>query len=187
MRNLLQDWLQFKHAQLLTLLGMQDRAIARLRALVGRSPDYAAAWRYVGFLHAQRGQDADAIEALGRALQLDAADDDTRFNHGFILHQAGRLEEAIAEFERVIKTSPGNDRAWYGLGLCRFARAELEQSVEALKEAARLQYFNPHAGFHLAVAYHKLGRHEEAKAEYERVKSFEPKFAEQLRRETGIA
>ena len=42
----------------------------------------------------------------------------------------------------------------------------------------------PHA---INILYHRLGRREDLLAEYERVNSFDPKFGEQIRRETGIS
>ena len=111
----------------------------------------------------------------------------TRFNLAFVLHQMGRHDAAITEFQRTVTDTPTNDRAWYGLGLCLADVGRLEQAVDALRQAAKLQYFNPHAGHHLALALHKLGRADEAREEYERVNSFDPKAAEQLRLELGIA
>jgi tetratricopeptide (TPR) repeat protein len=180
-------WLRFKQVQALMFLGLTARAISTLAALLRGSPRYAPGWRYLAFLYAQSGADDRAFDAFRRALDLDASDDATRFNLGFLLHRHRRFEEAIVEFERLLQTSPGNDRAWYGLGLCRYERGEFEPSVTALREAARLQYFNPHAGRHLALALHKLGRHEEVATEYERIRSFDPKAAEVIRRETGVA
>jgi len=187
MNDRLRVWLHYYIAQLLSVLRLYERAIDEFKAALESDRNFAAAWRCMGFLHAQRGREAAAAQAFQEALRLRPDDDVTRFNLGFIHHQQKRYAEAIAEFERVLKTAPTNDRAWYGMGLCREQLGEMDKAVEALKEAARLQYFNPHAGYHLALAYHKLGEHEKAQAEYERVKSFDPKFAEQIRRETGIA
>lgn len=188
MKIRLRPWLHYWTAQSLSVFGLYDRAIDEFREAIACDPSYVAAWRCMGFLYARRDRHDAAIDAFREALRLDPRDDVTRFNLGFIYHhQFKRYAEAIAEFERVVQTSPNNDRAWYGLGLCRQQLGEMDKAVAALKEAARLQYFNPHAGYHLALLYHKLGEHEKALAEYERIKSFEPKFAEQIRRETGIA
>lgn len=185
--NRLRPWLRFKFAQLATLLGRDDEAITILAEVAAESPGHVGAWRHLGFLHAKHGRDAAAAEALQRALVLDPVDDGTRFNLGFILHRLKRVDDAIAEYERVVQTSPKNDRAWYGLGVCLCEKGEWERAVAPLKEAATQQYFNPHAGYQLCLAFHRLGRGDELRTEYERVKSFEPKFAAQIRHDTGIA
>jgi tetratricopeptide (TPR) repeat protein len=182
----LQSWLRYQLAQWLSVVKLHRRAAELLEQTVQVDPQYGAAWRYLGFLHAQQGRDDAAIRAFGEALRIDSGDHVTRFNLGFLLHQHRRWRDAIEEFEKVVQASPTNDRAWYGLGLCREQIGEMDAAVAALKEAARLQYFNPHAGYQLALVYHRLGRRDEARAEYERVKSFDPKFADQIRRETGI-
>jgi tetratricopeptide (TPR) repeat protein len=183
----LRIWLRFRLAQLVTLLGRDGEAIDLLESVAAESPAYAPAWRHLGFLHAKRGRDEKAVEALSQALAVAPDDDATRFNLGFLLHRLRRIDEAIGQYEQVVRTSPRNDRAWYGLGLCLCEKGLWEAAVAPLKEAATLQYFNPHAGHQLCRAYHQLGRTDALRAEYERIKSFEPKFAAQIRSETGIA
>lgn len=52
-----------------------------------------------------------------------------------------------------------------------------------LEETVKIQYFNPHAGYHLALAWFKLGERDKCQAEFERVKSFDPKMAAQMAQE----
>ena len=183
----LRPWLHYTAAQVLSAFRLNRMAIDEFKAAIACSPGYADAWRSMGFLHGQLGNTDASVQCLKEALRIDPSDDVTRFNLGFIYHGIHHYQDAIVEFEQVVGTSPNNDRAWYGLGLCREQIGEREKAVGALKKAAKLQYFNPHAGYHLALLYHKLGEHEKALAEYERVKSYDPKFAEQIRRETGVA
>jgi len=180
-------WLHYTAAQVLSAFRLNHRAIDQFKAAIARDAGYADAWRSLGFLHGQLGDTKASVQCMQEALRIDPRDDVTRFNLGFVYHGAHRCRDAIAEFEQVVRTSPNNDRAWYGLGLCCEELGEREMAVAALQQAAKLQYFNPHAGYHLALLYHKLGEHEKAFAEYERVKSYDPKFADQIRRETGIA
>jgi len=61
-----------------------------------------------------------------------------------------------------------------------------EEAVTHFREAARLQPLNPYAGYQLTAALAKLGRRDEVLAEYERVKSFDPKVSALMRREFAI-
>lgn len=149
----LQRTAHYYAAQLLSFMGLHDRAISEYKAAIACDPRFAPGWRCVGFLHTQGSRHSDAIGAFEEALRLNPAHGDTRFNLAFLLHHLNRCSEAIAEFERVVKNSPNHDRAWYGLGLCRQQIGDTAGAIEALKEAACLQYFNPHAGYHLALAY----------------------------------
>ena len=180
-------WIHFGLAQLMSFFSRFDASIEEYRQSIHCDSDNPRSWRCMGFLQAKTERHSAAIESFREALRMNPLDSNTRFNLGFLLHHLHRYDEAIAEFEQVVVANPNNDRAWFGMGLCREQRGDLEKAVDALKEAARIQYFNPHAGYHLTLVYHKLGRQKEALAEYQRVKSFEPKFAEQIRAETGIA
>lgn len=157
------------------------------RQAVDLEPGDIKAWRNMGFLHAVLKQPDAAISAFRKTLSLDDQDTNTRFNLGYVLHEEKRYEEAIREFESVIQAAPKHDRSWYGMGLCRMETGGMEEAIVALKEAAKLQYFNPHAAYHLALAYHRLGRHDELRAEYHRVNSFDPKCGERIRQETGLS
>ena len=161
-------------------LNREIAAIAQYRKAIARDARYVKAWRNLAFVLAHRKDTGAAVDAYRMALAVAPDDHATRFNLGFVLHETLQFDAAIAEFEQVVKLAPNHDRAWYGLGLCREHLGQTEQAADALKEAARLQYFNPHAGYHLALVYHKLGRHDDARAEYERVKSFDPKCANQI-------
>ncbi len=179
-------WIHYGLAQITSFFRRYEVAIEEYRQSIAHDPDNARSWRCMGFLQAQNGQAAAGIDSLREALRIAPEDSNTRFNLAFVLHQSERIEEAIAEFEQVVAANPNNDRGWYGMGLCLEQRGDLEGALKALKEAARIQYFNPHAGHRLALLYHKLGRKEDLLAEYERVNDFDPKFGEQIRRETGI-
>ena len=187
MSDRLKPWLHYTVAQVLCALRLNAPAEAQFRAAIDCDPGYADAWRALGFLLGQLGRAEHAIGCLVQALRIDSGDDVSRFNLAFMLHQSGRAAEAVAEFEQVIRTSPNNDRAWYGLGLCRDALGDAPGALAAVKEAARLQYFNPHAAYHLVRLLKALGEHDQARAEYQRLKSFDPKVAEQVSRDTGVA
>lgn len=186
MNSTLRPWLRFRLAQLLTFFGGNRRAIAQLRLGLAEDPRQQKMWRYLAFVLCTQKENDAALEAFAHALRLDPADAATRFNLGFLLHQLGRLDEAAAHFDEVTRRAPTIDRAWYGLGLILLKQNDFRRAAEKLQEAARLQYFNPHAGYHLAFAWHKLGEHDKARAEYERVKSFDPKAAEQMKRDFGV-
>lgn len=185
MSILLRPWLRYQYAQVLHVFKMQDAAIRQLRLVLEDQPGMQKAWRYLGFVLAEQKQDAAAIRAMEQAISIDPDDAVSRFNLGFALQQAKRLDEAAAQFDHAVRLLPTLDRAWYGWGLVLLELRQHEAAAEKLKEAARLQYFNAYASYYLALAYHKLGDAQNAAAEYQRVKSFDPKMASQMERDFG--
>lgn len=182
MNDFLRAQLHYWYSQLLTRIHLDERAIVQLHHAVAADPQNMKSWRSLGFMLGNLGRDTDAIEVLERVL---AIEDDavTRFNLGFLYHGQKRTTEAISQFKQVVTAMPVNDRAWYGLGICLQELGDFAGSVEPLQEAARLQFFNPHAGYHLGLAWHRLGEQEKCAAELERVKSFDPNMAAQMHRD----
>ena len=176
----LRPWLLFWYGQFLMLIKRHSRALEVFRTVVRENPRHQQAWSCIAFLLAEREEFAAAIDAFERALALSPDDAASHFNVAFILQRTGRDEAAIPRFERALEINAKVDRAWYGLGLSLAHLGRLEDAATKLQEAARLQPFNPYAGYQLAGVWHRLGRREKVRAEYERIKGFDPKVAERI-------
>jgi tetratricopeptide (TPR) repeat protein len=176
----------YGYAQFLTWFGLKARAIEFLQVAVQEDPQHQRAWSAYAFLSADRGRFDAAVRAFEKALALKPDDAPACFNLAYVLQKSRKHEEALPWFQRAIDIDPFLDRAWYGMGLSLMQLGRLPEAVEKLREAARLQYFNPYAGYQLASALHKLGEHEQVKAEYDRIKGFDPKIAAQMRANFGV-
>ena len=177
---------QFFFAQVWIFFRQHARALEALEALLREQPDHVRARRIAGFLYAERGRTADSIGALERADALAPDDAGTLFNLGFVLQKAGRHEEAITRLTRAVELNPALDRAWYGLGLSLIHVDRFKEAIVRLTEAARLQPLNPYARYQLAAAWFKLGEPEKVRAEYRKVKRFDPRVAEHIRADFGV-
>ena len=178
--------LLFPFAQACIFFKQHTRALQALEALLRQQPDHPRAWSIAGFLYAEKGRYGDAIAAFERALALSPDDATTLFNLGFVLQKAGRHDEAIARLARAVELNPPLDRAWYGLGLSLIHCGRFTEAIERLTEAARLQPFNPFARYQLAAAWFKLGERDKVRAEYRKLKKFDPKVAEHVRIDFGV-
>lgn len=186
MRGPLHEALLYAWGQTLLFFGLELRALGVMQQVVKENPRRHEAWSVLGYLHAQRGELSQAVPAFENALALRPDDPALCFNAGFAVQRAGDHERAMELMGRAIALDPKLDRAWYGLGLSLAHAGRYEEAVHKFREAARLQPFNPYAGYHLAAALAKLGRRDELRAEYERVKDFDPKISELMRREFGL-
>ena len=182
----LRPWVLNFVAQLFVYLKRHDRALRALEALLREYPDRPRAWSTAAFLYAEKDRLPEAIAAFERALALQAGDAPTLFNLGFVLQRVGRHDEALARFQDALDLQPNLDRAWYGMGLSLIQRGRFSEAVTRLQEAARLQPLNPFARYQLAAAWFKLGEHEKVRAEYRRVKGFDPRVAEHIRIDFGV-
>ncbi|GEM_PF-2267443 len=115
------------------------------RELLGRAieADLAqASYRTRRAALATKAEDhAAAVPDLAAAVALRPEDHIVRFDYGFALFSAGRYEEGLAEFRRVLERDPGNLDARYNIacGLSRLGRAD--EALSALQEAVN-------GGFH---------------------------------------
>jgi len=173
-------------AQCCIFFRQHARALQTLEVLLRSQPDHHRALSLAGFLYAQQGRTKDSIAVLERAAALTPNDAATLFNLGFVLQKAGRHEEAIACMSRAVELQPPLDRAWYGLGISLIHLGRFHEAIERLTEAARLQPLNPFARYQLAAAWFKLGEPEKVRAEYRKLKSFDPRVAAHVRADFGV-
>ena len=170
------------------VLNRHRAAEAVFDAMLSRWPDDAYALASRSHLRAQRGAREAAI-ADGQALVAAHPQRSSRhwFNLAFMLEQAVRLDEAEKAFRQSVALSPELDRAWYGLGLTLIRLQRYDEAVVALKRNTELQPMSPYGWYQLARV--QVDRHdtEEARRIIAHLKSFEPKVAAQLERETGLA
>ena len=178
--------LLYFRAQVFLFFKQHDRALHTFERFLAEYPEHQGAWSTAGFLYAEKGRFQDAIAAFERAVALNPRDTASLFNLGFALQRAGRHAAAIERFQQAVDLQPNLDRAWYGLGLSLAYEDRHAEAAAKFQEAARLQPLSPFPRYQLAGAWFKLGEHEKVRAEYRRVKGFDPKVAEQLRRDFGV-
>ena len=130
-------------ARVLNAGGRSDAALGILRALVAEYPETGGAVHALVRHHAERG-DLPAAERITRGWLEERADDpDFRFQLGALLERQGKLEEAEAEFRRVIAVEPDHDLALNYLGYMLADRNDrLEESEELIQRALAEDPYN---------------------------------------------
>jgi tetratricopeptide (TPR) repeat protein len=98
----------------------------------------------------------------------------------------GQVESAEYSFRQAIKLNEKLDEAWYGLGLALIQLQRFDEAIKALKKNTQLQPMSPYAWYQLARLYVEREQPDEASKIISHLKNFEPKFAKQLERETGL-
>lgn len=173
-------------AQACVFFKQHARALELLEESLRLEPGNSRAWALAGFLYADQGRFPQAAAALDRAVASGPEDAGMLFNLGFALQKLDRHEDAIARMRRAVELNPSLDRAWYGLGLSYIRCGRFHDAIASLGEAARLQPLNPYPRYQLGAAWFKLGEHEKVRAEYRKVKSFDPRVAAHMRADFGV-
>ena len=146
--------------------------------VLAAEPDNFDALHLSGVLAHQRGQPAQALRLLGKALAGNARSAAAHFNYGIVLAALARHDEAVAAYDHALALKPDYVEARFNraAGLLRLGRP-----AEALADYdAVLALFPRHldALIGRGNVLHELQRFEEAIASFERALTLKPDFAE---------
>lgn len=107
----------------------------------------------------------DARKEFEEELKIDPRNSAAEFVLGELALQVPDLDKAIKHLSRAVKLDAGFADAYVELGRALISVERVSDAVGPLETAVRLQPENPMTHFHLATAYGRLGRSEEAKRE----------------------
>ena len=119
-----------------------------------------------------------AIASAERAVALNPGGARPLFALGVAMYHSCRFDEAVTIYEQAIRLDPfPSGIALRNLGITYKNVGRYEESVKQLKRVIELSPNDLFAHLHLAIAYLKLGRDGEAKAEAAEVLRIHPKFS----------
>ena len=126
-------------------------------------------WPYFLAIHdIFEGHLEDAIAALDRVLLLAPGDPAARIRRADVLLDLNRIDEAEAEYRRILDLDSNHSAAHFGLGRVAFERDDLAAAIERFRAALRGQPEGSVVHHHIGLVLRRLGRREEAAAELSR-------------------
>jgi serine/threonine-protein kinase len=102
------------------------------------NPGHAPSRQWYAMFLASRARFDEGLAEMNKALDLDPLSLNIQTGIGRILHFAGRVDEAVVQYEHVMQTNPGFAQAHIDLALTRMARGELVSAREELTRAREL-------------------------------------------------
>ncbi len=140
---------------------------ANMKALA-IDPDYAPAHAQLGWTAMYDDNDlAGAAQHLKRALAVDPADLDVLNNSAALLQSLGRLDEALALEEAILRRDPVNVSALFNLGLGQRMTGRFDAAIASFRAVLSLSPSNGGAHCQLGVALLLKGDAHGALAEIE--------------------
>jgi len=102
------------------------------------------------------------------------AEADAQMKHGQSLVEKGRLDEAVAQFQKTAEAYPAYAPAWVNLGTARYQKKQLDEAIAAFQKAIGLDPSSTIAHTNLGNAYMDAGRLDDAIAEHKKVLELDP-------------
>lgn len=158
-----------------TYLALGNAAAARdvaVKALV-HHPQEAGLHIFVGNIDRQNGDDALALQAYGRAAEINPQLAEAQGNIAMILQRQGKHAAAEASYKKLIALEPGRYEAHYNLGIVLQALGRLDEAITSYLQALAIK---PDAGaiYHnLGNAYRDAARPDEAEASFRQATTLE--------------
>ena len=106
-----------------------------------------------------------------------AQEPDVRLRHALKLHQAGRLQEAIKAYRRILTVDPGSVQARTYCGAALLDRQRTDEAAQILQTAVSMDPNNVDALCYLGNAQQETGRLEAAEKNYRQALAIRPNFA----------
>ena len=131
------------------------------------NPEDALVWRALGLACSAMHRSEEAEEAFRESLRLEPGHQETVVNHCIVLHDLGRMDEAIRVGQRAIEIDPHSSLAYDHLGAAYSRKAEYDQAIACLRRSLVLDPKNNMTHFHLGLTLMALGSFEEGWREYE--------------------
>lgn len=141
--SLLEDARQLQSA------GRLREAETNYRQVLESDPSHAGAWHGLGMLARMGGAPQAAIGLLGKAVEVAPQMPEYRMDYAAALHEAGRIDAAIAQWQAICAARPRDARCWESLGIVLQVAGNIADAGAAYRRALALQ---PSAGRRIKLA-----------------------------------
>lgn len=159
------------NAEALETQGKWNEAAEEYRMVLKKNPELPGVHYRLGrILLSRPGADAAAVRDEARQefeaeLRVNPKNAGAEFVLAELARQSEKNDEAVARFTRAIQDDRMFADAYLGLGRSLLASGKADQAIAPLEQAVKLQPDNPATHFHLATAYRRSGRKDDADRE----------------------
>lgn len=151
--------------------GNPSDAIGTLEEATKLNPRNGDAWEKLALAYYAKNANEKAEKAFDKAIRLDPEKAEYRNNHGLMLLDQGKIEEAIAEFNVALTDLTYRNTALVlnNLGQAHYQNKDYEASITTLTQAVHRAPNLCQARFNRAFSYQALNKSELALQDFEEV------------------
>lgn len=157
-------------------LGDSSLFVSSVQTSLELNPDFYEGYAMLGSFYSTAGSNL-ALDYYRSALDVRPNDSQARYGIGIFLQNQGRLEEAIAVYEEMLRLDSTHVLAWYNQGYIWLELEDQpERAIPFFEEAISLQPEYIDAIYNLGLAYERMDKPEKAKAYYRRALEVDPQY-----------
>ena len=157
--------------------GRYDKALEAYRAVLALDPEFAMAHAGMGVALFRLERYEEAIESLDRSLSLHSIPPTATARlvlMGRAAQALGRLDAAVAHYERAVEIDPRNPDALDHLAAARFEHTRYQEALDLYRTLREVRPDDAQVHAKIGVVLHSLGRPAEALRNFERALSLDP-------------
>lgn len=148
------------------------------RNILSIDPRHVESLHYLGVVALQSGHVADAVDLIGKSLELSDRNADAHYHRGLAFAVLGRFEETVAHFRHATALAPDYADAHLNLAKALQELGQLTDAVASFRRVVTLLPNNAEAHLHLADILVENGDLDAAVAAYERAIAVRPNYPE---------
>jgi tetratricopeptide (TPR) repeat protein len=131
---------------------------------------------------AKRGKPDDALRLVTRAIDAKELDGrelaDMHYFRADLYGQAGKLDEALADYAKTIEIMPDHSGAFHDRALIHAQQKKFQEALDDLSRAQFLIPNSPLPHFNRGRVYEMMGKRPEAINEYKKARALAPRMKE---------
>jgi tetratricopeptide (TPR) repeat protein len=160
--------------------GDTSKAISSLETAIEQDNKYEDAFYDLGVIYAAR-RNLLAFEYYNNAIKLNPTNSNARYAHAKLQQDIGKIDEALAEYEEIQKTSKICENCLYNMGAIYLeVKKDNKKALEYFTQAIALNASYVEAYFARGFTYSKLKDMESAKADYKMCLKLQPAHEEAI-------
>lgn len=171
---------KFNEALRLHQAGRLDEAAALYKYVAKHFPGQPDPWRLLGLVAFQKGDARSAVDLYDKAIKLDPANAQYRFDRARALKAQNRLEAALLAYDKAVALDPAHADAWSGRGNVLRDLGRPEEALDSYGRALQAQPTAAETWTNRGAVLRDLERYGDALASYERALALTPGSPEGL-------
>lgn len=145
---------------------------------IKHSPHNALAHSNFGLWLLDEGRNNEAIDQLGKALEIEPNRVKTQFSMGLALMKVGQLDQAKVHLAKAIQCDPNCTPAYDQMGILLTNTGQLDDAISFFQKSLDVNRRNPETQYDLAKALQARGRTDEAAKHIHYGEVLAPNYAE---------